>query len=329
MMPFYRRIITDAWKIAWTHKYLWVFGFFTALVGFGGITEVLFNTNDRVSQLVVSILSHESPFKLIPGFTTLRAVLSFSSSPILATTIFIIIAGLLLAVFFWIATTSIGALIHNVRKIELGGEPTFGDGMKVGMQAFWKILALNLMTKFVIIVTALITGCNLFILIQHQTLTSAFFYVGSFVIFTGVAVIASIITVFASNYVILKNETIMRAIVKGGQLFAEHWLINLEMSIALFVVSIAIGLLAALFALILSVPVIFLFLITIALKASGLVAPLLTLTTIGCILIIVLFASFVTTFEITSWTLLWGEMTENKPMAKLHRLVHHLTSFMK
>ena len=44
----------------------------------------------------------------------------------------------------------------------------------------------------VIVLALVMTGANLFILMQERTLLSGFFYVGSFIIFTGISFIASL-----------------------------------------------------------------------------------------------------------------------------------------
>ena len=46
-VPLYRRIINDAWRIAWENKQLWLFGFFVTFIGFGGVSEVFFKAYDK------------------------------------------------------------------------------------------------------------------------------------------------------------------------------------------------------------------------------------------------------------------------------------------
>jgi hypothetical protein len=318
--PFYRRIMSDAWRITWHHKHLWVFGFFTALTGFGGVSEVFFNASRRVSEWFPLLVSGKSSLYMIPGLTTMRAIISFSAYPALALTVFLTVLGLLTLVFAWMTMVSVGALISSTRRIEKGGDQTFADGIKTGTEKFWKVFTINLLAKLFIFCSFILSGATLYTLMRDRTVASGLFYVGSFVVFTVLAIAASVIAVYGTNSAVAKNESVEKSVAAGWRLLAEHWLVSIEMSILLFFAGVAFGLAAILAALVLSVPVIFLMMLSALLKTSVLASGILIAAGTAFIVLIVFSAACLTTFQTVAWTLLWGELTDRKPIAKLLRL---------
>lgn len=324
MTPFYRRIVTDAWKIAWSHKHLWVFGFFATLIGFGGVTEVFFNAYERTADALPMAAAQGSITALIPGYTTIKAIIAFSPYPLLSLVIFTVALTLMFSVFAWMTVVSVGGLISGVRKISRGGEPTFGDSIKAGAERFWQLLGVNLLAKIVILLALLLTGANLFVLMQERTVVSGLFYVGSFIVFTAISFVASLASVYGSLNVMAKNEPVEKSINGALKLIGEHWLVSIEMAVVLFLTSLAAGLAVAFAALILSVPLIFLLAVAAMLKASVAVYGIMALTAVMLLVMVVALGSFLTTFQTSAWTLLWSELSERRPTSKLHRLLHGL-----
>ncbi|HTK04531.1 MAG TPA: hypothetical protein VL500_03015 [Candidatus Eisenbacteria bacterium] len=326
MTPFYRRILTDAWRIAWNHKHLWVFGFFATLIGFGAVTEVFFNSYERTADALPLAASAGSLSALIPGLTTIRAIVAYSPYPALSLLIFLVVFTMLFAVFAWMTLVSVGALILGARKISRGGEPTFGDGVKAGAEKFWSLLGVNLVSKFVIMLALVMTGANLYILMKDRTLLSGFFYIGSFIIFTAISFVASLGAVYGSIGVAVKDEKTEKAVNGALALISEHWLVSLEMAVLLLVASLATGVAVALGTLVLSVPLIFLIVVAAVFKAQAAVYAVMTLTAVMLLIMVVCLGAFLTTFQTSAWTLLWSELVERKPSSKLLRLMHRWQS---
>jgi hypothetical protein len=323
MTPFYRRILTDAWRIAWHHKHLWVFGFFATLIGFGAVTEVFFNSYERTADALPLAASSGTLSALIPGLTTIKAIVSYSPYPALSLLIFFVVLSLLFAVFAWMTLVAVGALVIGARKISRGGEPTFGDGVKAGADKFWRLLGVNLLSKIVILLAYVMTGANLYILMKDRTVMSGLFYIGSFIIFTAVSFVASLGAVYGSINVAVKDEPLEKAVNSALDLIAEHWLVSLEMAVLLLIASLATGVAAALGTLVLSVPLIFLIVIAAVFKAQAAVYAIMTLTAVMLLVIVVCLGAFLTTFQSSAWTLLWSELAERKPSSKILRLAHH------
>ncbi len=324
-VSFYQRIITDAWRVAWQHKHLWVFGFFATSVGFGGVTEALFSSSDKVYAFFPAIASGKTGLQMIPGIAAMQTIVKFTSFPILSILLFLVMMGLFVGVFLWMGNVAAGALVSSVKKIEKGAEPTFSEGLKAGSEKFWRVLGANILTQPIIFVGSLLTTTTLNVLILDHTVASGIFYVGTFILFVLLAVSASVAAVYSTCFVVNKNQPLVPALFAGWKLLHDHWLVTLEMAFFLFLSSLGIGLSAVLASLIISVPFIFLLLIVSMMHLSA-ASTLVLMVASGLMLaMIVCVGSFITVFQVSAWTLLWGEMTERQPLSKLRRLARHIS----
>lgn len=317
----YRRVLSDAWTIAWGHKHLWIFGFFATFIGFGGVTEVIFSAYDRSADLLpTAAASRVSLFGLLPGAATFRALVAYSSYPSATLLVLLVILSLTLAVFLWITVVAVGALIAGVRKSAKGGDLPFGDALKVGAEKFWPLLGVNLLSKIVIVLSFLLTGANLVTLVRDRTFSSGLFYISSFIVFALVAFVASLVAVYGSISVVVKDEKTEGAVTSSLKLVGEHWLISLEMSLLLLVISIALGIAGMFAVVLLSVPIIFILIVVALLKIHAISVALIALTAVMILCVVAALGSFLTTFQTAAWTLLWHEIGERRPLPKLVRL---------
>lgn len=326
-LPFYRHIITDAWHIAKEHKHLWIFGFFATFIGYGGVADLLFKMYDRQADIIPALLqSGASPFDVMPGVVTVRTVINYSSNPVIATVAFLALMAAIFAVLAWMVTVSLGALVGSVKKIVRGGEPTFADGLKLGAAKFWPLLAINAGARALTIAAFAANGLILFYLLRDKTAVNALLYVASSLALTAAAIMVSLAAVYASSYAVLKDEPADRAVAKGWNLLLKHWLVSAEMVLVIFVVNLVVAIAAVLGVTVLSVPIVFLFLVAVAAKSQALI---LVLTGLGGFLVMLTamtIGSFLTTLQVSAWTLLWEELVEGKPVSKIHRIVHWLKS---
>ncbi len=319
---FYRRIVNDAFRVAWHHKHLWVFGFFATMAGFGSVSEVFMNAYNQSGELVPRIAQGGTVYTTMPGVAMVHALIVSSSSPFLAAGVFAAVGAIVLAIFAWISLVSLGALLSSARKIERGGEPTFAEAVKTGTDRFWPLLGITAATKLASGAAFAFIAANLFFFVKDHGLGSGMFYLGSFIVFTAIAVSAAVIGVFASVYAVLKNERFVRALSLGARLYADHWLVGLEMALVLLLVNLVVGIIAAVVVLVFSVPIIFLIVLAAIFKAQAVIVALMTVSALMLIIAIVLAISFLTSLQAAAWTLLWAELVEKKPAAKLVRAAH-------
>lgn len=326
---FYRRIFRDAWEITWHHKQLWIFGFFATLIGFGGVFEVFFSTLEQASQTLPFAAAHDTLGALIPGHAAVQAVISYSAFPSLTLAIFAVLALLLTAIFVWMCTVSVGALVADVRKIYRGGEPAFGDGVKAGTDMFWPVFKVNLAVKLVVLAALVMTALNLQALLRYESMGSGIIYIGTYVALAAISFIASLVAVFASIEVVAHRAKPVDALQNAFDLVWKNWLVMFETAVLLALASVALALAAALFVLVLSVPLIFLIAVMSSVQAAGAVYGLIALTAALLIVGAACVGSMVSVLTVSVWTLLWNEIADRTPGALLHRLMHKLRTRKK
>lgn len=321
--PLYRKIIADAWHIAWGHKHIWFFAFFATFIGFGGISEVFFGTFEKSSNVLLGGNTNLTAAYFLPGLSSIRTLIQFSPNPLISVLVFTLIMGLLIVVFAWIITVSIGALIASVRKIAKGKDMRLPDAMKVGAEKFWPVFGVNAMAKIVVGTSFFLIGTNLVYTTPNSPL-STLLYIVSFILFTAIAVIVSLVAIFSTNFVVLKDERLTGALDKGWMLLRKHWLICIEMTLVLFVASILLGITALLGALVASVPIIFLILLTLTIGLQNIAFIIITFGMGIALIALTLLASLITSFQVASWTILWEELLDKRRLPHLHHIIARL-----
>jgi hypothetical protein len=146
---------------------------------------------------------------------------------------------------------------------------------------------------------------------------AALAYLAAFVLFTAIAILASIVQIFASNAVVVDGDDAVPALRRAWTVLRHHWLISLEMTVVLFLVVLFATIAASIAAAIVAVPFIFLILLSSAVGAESAVIWLMTVAAVVALLALIAFGSFLTTFQSAAWTLLWHDIRKKKHGAQL------------
>jgi hypothetical protein len=321
---FYRRIIPQAWKIAWEHKHLWLLGFFATTVGFGGVFEMLSNIYDHLTNVMPSQSWLQWPYFLLPGGGTFKAVMTFSPNPALTLALMLLAMALAAAIMIWLAATSLGAVIGSVERINEGGDADFSQGTGFGVASFWRLAGINLLAKTIIGAMAVLTGINLFVLIADNHVFSGFFYWTSFIIFTIFAATVSVVAVYASNAAVIQDLKFREALEAGWKAFRRHWLASLEIAFMLMVINLGVSAIFVIIGALLATPLFFLFFLA-SVAGLDLFVTLMSAFTVAFLLFGIMIAvSFATTFQIAAWTLAWKELGGGKHRSIVIRLFEKL-----
>ncbi|MEY4722743.1 MAG: hypothetical protein RLZZ324_256 [Candidatus Parcubacteria bacterium] len=319
--PFHRRIVSDAWHIAWTHKHLWLFGFFAAMIGFGGVTEPVFNASDRVYAMMPGLSGH-APAGTMPGLATFTAILGGTGYPALTFLLLALGLAFCAAIFTWMTYSSVGALIGAIRKVERGGDASFADDVKIGAENFWRVLGVNVWAQLFVLAAFLLTAATLEQVMRVGGVMEGLFYIGAFIMFMAFAVGASVAAIYATCEVVVKGRGVRFALEEGANLVADHWLTALEMALVSLGCSVAIGIAAMVCAALGAIP--FLFFLYVAHAAGADAVSTIIITTAGTLLIglIAITGSLITVFQVSTWTLLWSHITgEKHVLPKLMRML--------
>ncbi|KKR21207.1 MAG: hypothetical protein UT48_C0011G0008 [Parcubacteria group bacterium GW2011_GWE2_39_37] len=324
-MSLYRKILKQALSLTWSNKYLWFFGLFATLLG-GGEYEIVNNSLGGGQEIIAGVRDFLSTNVLsVNTLITLKNFLIENPFSFATTLVMFIIFLLLLLFIIWLTIVSQAALVNNSANALAGKKHSFKEGLDSGIKNFWPVLGYNLITKILIYGIFILISLPVILSAGKVGLTSVnLFYLITFVVFTPVIISLSFIIKYAIAFKILKNESFFGAIQRGWNLFISNWLISLEMAIVLFLASFLVGLVVIILLLILAVPFAFLALALNYLTSFIGFWLIVILALIIFIAIIVLSGAVLTTFQITSWTGLFIELTGAGGTSKLIRLADNI-----
>ena len=313
-MFLYRNILSKSWKITWKNKYLWFFGFFSALLGSGEIYRFTRGEGQDswidFSRIASTGVFNEGAFS--------RMGERIASNPLsLAVALLMFLLFLALFLFLvWLACVSEGALVNNSSKIIKNKSTDFRDGMETGREKFWPILGLNLLIKFTTVILLAISGLVVF---QAARFTILQFI--PFLVSLVFVVIFSFIIKYAVAYVVIKGKGFVEAIKEGFELFFDNWLVSVEMAIILFFISFMAGLAVVLALFVFAIPLAFLAFVFY--KVSFLLGFwLISILSLALYLAIVFLGGAVlSVFRISSWTDLFLELTTAGAKSKIVRML--------
>jgi len=320
----YRSILKQAWLIAWKHKYLWFFGLFASLTIAGGSMEYQFITQTFSqgiingsyqglnSLLAINELSQQIWFGLIDLFSQ-NIIVIINALTILLLTLTII------TVFVWFAISSQAALVDSVKKIlnpkKKASIIGIREGLTIGNKHFWSVLGLNILIKLLISFAFFIVSLPLLFMVISDNPSFAIAYTILFVIFIPVSVSLALIVKYAISARVLENKSVTESLEKAFVLFKKNWLISLELALLLFIFSFV-------FSAILLIAIAIVFFPFLWLSFMFSITWLSFLLMFLCIAVIIIFGSWLTTFQITSWTDLYLHLNEDKAVSKLERIFH-------
>ncbi len=318
----YRAILKQAWIITWKHKYLWFFGLFASLaIASGGVEHQFIATsfNQNLINGSFYFLNYFLAFGLLMQnlWSGIVELFSYDLLTIVNTLTVALTALILIATFIWLTFTSQAALVIGIKKIVSAKKKdavlSIREGMTKGHKHFWSVLSLNLLAKVLICASLFIIGLPLLFMLVSKSYIAIILYTLFFVVFVPIAVSITLIIKYAICYRVLDDESFVLSIEKAYKLFKKNWLISIELAIILFIISFLAGFLLLALGYIFIVP---LFLVGAMLKATWLMSLMIALGFI----ILVVFGSVLTTFQVSTWTNLFLLLKDNQGAAKLERI---------
>lgn len=320
----YRPILKKALWISWKNKFLWIFGFFVMLFLNNGIPN-LFEFYFRIESFFkFSILATKFQFLQSVQFKEffLNTQKLFLANPFISILIFLFIL-LIFFLFVWLSIVSQASLIGSVERINSKKVPSLKEGFREGKVFFWPLFVLNFLAKLFIfgLMIIFIFPLVFFIQLQKSSFWLDFLFLFGLVILFFLDIVISFFTFYASAFVVLKKERVLQVIKKAWLLFLKNWLISLEMAFILLFVFILSGLALFLVLIFFSLPFVLLAIIFHYFAFTFGFNLVFNFALIFLIIILILFASFLAVFGISSWVLLFIELTKKeKKISKLIRL---------
>jgi hypothetical protein len=322
-MALYRKILSQSWQIIWQNKYLWFFGLFAAFLGPGGGFEVLLRgLSGESKQDIYPTLQMISETGLFgsQGLANLGYLLA--KEPFKVLFIFFIWLFIIVIICFliWFSNVSLGALVNNAAQIISKKKVEFQEGLNIGMEKFWPVFGLNLISKVITTFLILLISFPLFMpATQASSVVTNLVYGMLFIICIPLAVIVSYVIKYAIAFVVIKKSHVIDSIILGWQLFIMNWLVTLELAFILLFINIVVYIGLFILFLMMALPILFLaYLSSQIIALSGFWVVIM----IGLILIlaiIILVGTILVTYQISAWTSLFVELISKGGKSKLIR----------
>ena len=322
-MKLYRKILSQSWQTTWHNKYLWFFGLFAALLGAGGEYEIISRGFVGPQEQLfpgLTRIAETGFFSLdtLKNIGTLIATQPLSVISLLFIWLLILVVGCFV---IWLINVSQAAIVNNAAIDANNKKANFQVGLKTGMSKFWPVFGLNLILKIAIAVAVIlislpvILGSN----VTGSAIQGISFWI-LYIIFIPIGLIISFVLKYAIAYTVIKGNNLVESIKLGWQLFLKNWLISIEMAILIFAINIIVGFLGVIVALTVAVPIVFL----ASFLGQAISLALFWLIVIGGLILLILIIAIVgaslATFQISTWTGLFVELTGKGGVSKLVRI---------
>lgn len=324
MDPLYRPILKKAFHLSLRNKWLWVLGFFAAFIGNGGVYEALLRSFNNLSEnrsifYTMQEYSQMGVFGML-SWAKLRMlwITDMSAFSVSLFTILLLLCVLALLICFGVIGQA--GLIRGVIEIDEGKKTNFKKSFHVGVERFWPVLELNVITKVILLGLLLMLAYFASLLVFQNESLNLFIYILAFIVFIVLGIIIYFLTIYGTAYVVLRNKGAFTALASAWHLFRQHVLLNLEMGLVLFIINIVVAILFFVSAFILISPFVLLYFLFI--MGSAKIA--LTVISIIVIFLFILFLIFAGawygTFQLTVWATLFEELALNGGKSKTQRI---------
>ncbi|OIO48831.1 MAG: hypothetical protein AUJ34_02300 [Parcubacteria group bacterium CG1_02_41_12] len=319
MVSLYRDIIKKSLAITKKYKHLWFLGFLAALLGNGGELEFVLAQFNKLSSGSLGIGEG-----VIASFGTggsnivkLLASLAYLAQDNI---LLMIVFGIVLALMIWLAISAQGGL---VRAIAVVGGTDFSDLKEhffKGNKSFLSLLSIVLATRVGAFFIAAVVGIPFAALLMYFLDPSVAGVLVVFAFGVPLLIMASLIAKYAICFHMLEQKKWKAAIVSALKLFRDNWLISIELAVILFVINIIAGAAIILLILIISIPFI---LIGMVLQNNHQDAAIAVLWAgeIAAFMALVLFGSWLATFQYASWTELFLKIRKGGHLSKIVRVL--------
>lgn len=315
----YRFFIKQAWGITKKYKNLWFFGIFASLLAVGGEYQLI--TQSATASPGGYFLSDTNivlqAFLSADLYRGLANLAIENSAALLALIGIFLLSLSLVLIMIYLAVLSQSAIISHSAKIILSKKKkenlNINDGLNDAKKHFWRVLALNFLTSTVISLALFLISLPLVFLFITDTVTLGVIYTLLFIIFTPIALSIALLIKFAIAARVLENTSFVASVQKGIKVFKENWLVSLEMALILFIINFIVGLLTLLLIALLFMPMLF-----IGIQFySPILAALSLVLSIGTMVVV---ASWLNTFQISTWTSLYLHLQDKRGRSKLERI---------
>ncbi|MDP1709413.1 MAG: hypothetical protein Q8L21_00815, partial [Candidatus Komeilibacteria bacterium] len=231
----------------------------------------------------------------------------------------------LILFFVWLLISAQGALIKATADAALGRTVSAWRSLVFASRSFWQLLSIRIVTRLLAFFIAAVVGLPLLAVIL--SFDESFTIVGSslifFVLVLPLFILFSLVGKLALAYSLVEGKPWRRALTQAMSLFGAHWLVCLELALIMLPINIIAAVIFVPIATFLSLP---LLLFGLAIAEASFVIGLkffLALALVLFLLLLLLFASALATFQGVVWTVLFLKIKDAPQQSKLIRILHN------
>jgi hypothetical protein len=318
----YRRFLSDALRLSWSRKRLWVFGLFAAMISTGGIFDIVAASMKKIRTTgsLLDGLAHGSfsGYEIAGAYIHKLALMNHERITATVTALTIIFVFLVIA-----ATVSQGGLILGLKAIK----PRHLISLKIeASKHFFPLLTIAILNKLSNAIAVLVMSLPLFSFFLITSSNSVFLFLAlSLVLIPSLVVINSLYQ-FTMLGIVDNGLGVHEAFTRAAKLFSKHWLSTLEFGLLLFAATFGFFLILISLLALLMVPYAMVF--TAAL-VSGIPWVFFVCNIAFCFLLLLIalaYLGFVVTFQYSAWYGFYKHgihpIRGRKLFSKIFRLIH-------
>jgi hypothetical protein len=227
----YGGLVKKALDIMWKFKYLWVFGFFVQALSGGGGGMV--RLPDKWDKFKFPIGCCSDSWH---GLNGLKVTIDNHIGELAIAIILLLIlaAFLIFLIFMVLGIISQGGLIHCVSRIQAGEKPSFGDGWRVGIKNFWRMLGIWIIIAILIITSIFLILVPFILVIIASGVFGLLFGMFLIPLFILAIIFISLIDFYATRTCILEGKGVFDSLAGAWETLKN----NLAKTVMVTIISI-------------------------------------------------------------------------------------------
>jgi hypothetical protein len=317
--PFYRTVVPEALKEAWTHRKLWILSIFALFLHTGGIFDALLKAVRDLrgmSQWLAAPVGPDAVRLAMEGSLVGTGLVLFLEQWVLG-----LLVGLgLLA----LSLLSQAGLAYGLGGLVRGRMPNLRECLVAGRTYLPGVALLNLITIGIPFAFKVLVAWLLLLATSQASIALTVTYVVAGLFFVALAIAATAVHFFSLYAIVLQEASLGEALKRSLVMLRRGWLAILEVGFVLFGVGVLIFVCGALLTVLALIPFALLFTVTAVLGSEALSLILLgSAIGVGCALVLTI-GAVATQFQYAVWHRLFLKLGEGGLVAKLHRLYHTL-----
>ncbi|GEM_PF-3638668 len=291
----------QTWKVLWKNPALWVFGLFLAILGQGGVSEVVlraistFYRSPRGAQVFDVVL--ERDFWMIGSFTRADLPMTLLKG----------VGGLVALVGILLSMAAIPLAVVALEKRRRALK--IPELLRDALANFWKVFGVFILSSaaFILLLVPLV------LVLRASTDPSIRANVGSgmlVALLAGASAVVFFLALYATNAIVLGGLSLGHGIANAWNIFRRHWVMSVECGLVFFLLNIlAAQVTDALIRPILAIA----YLLTLFLIGRGYsTVAYVMFILLGVVLVTivwVLLVSFYAAFQTIFWTVLYRQLS--------------------